>query len=270
MLRSYSLSDEQVLDKARSAQNAEGFTGLWDGQWQGAYGSQSEADLALCCSLAFWTGKDPAQMDRLFRQSKLFREKWDMVHHADGATYGAETIKQSLERTEETYSPEGEPAILERNGRYYRNKGDSVYPLTNFIIRPLEMLISDEETHMTCVVIPPGISKQDGHVPKQLPALAFPVILDPFAAASQGLNISLNCSRRYIATFSQLQRGDARFLANLAEYFERKHDGIAKRRALTFACMSRNKKVLQAILHSFESVIAFKRFLQFLRRFWFS
>lgn len=149
-LRSYSLSDEQVLEKARSAQNAESFSGLWDGQWQSAYGSQSEADLALCCSLAFWTGKDPAQMDRLFRQSKLFREKWDIVHHADGATYGAETIKQALERTEDTYSPEGEPAILERNGRYYRNKGDSVYPLTNFIIRPLEMLISDEETHMTC------------------------------------------------------------------------------------------------------------------------
>ena len=58
-LRSYSLSDEQVLEKACSAQNAESFSSLWDGQWQSAYGSQSEADLALCCSLAFWTGKDP-------------------------------------------------------------------------------------------------------------------------------------------------------------------------------------------------------------------
>ena len=153
MLRSYSLSDEQVLEKARSAQNAESFSCLWDGQWQGAYGSQSEADLALCCSLAFWTGKDPVQMDRLFRQSKLFREKWDTVHHADGATYGAETIQQALERTEDTYSPEGEPAILERNGRYYRVKGEAVYPITNFIVQPLEMIESADEAQMTCILI---------------------------------------------------------------------------------------------------------------------
>jgi len=152
-LRSYSLSDEQVLEKACSAQNAESFSSLWDGQWQGAYGSQSEADLALCCSLAFWTGKDPTQMDRLFRQSKLFREKWDTVHHADGATYGAETIQQALDRTEETYSPEGEPAILERNGRYYRVKGEAVYPITNFIVQPLEMIESADEALMTCILI---------------------------------------------------------------------------------------------------------------------
>ena len=152
-LRSYPLSDEQVLEKARSAQNAESFSGLWDGQWQGAYASQSEADLALCCSLAFWTGKDPAQMDRLFRQSKLFREKWDTVHHSDGATYGAETIRQALERTEDTYSPEGEPAILERNGRYYRVKGEAVYPITNFIVQPLEMIESADEAQMTCILI---------------------------------------------------------------------------------------------------------------------
>ena len=152
-LRSYSLSDEQVLEKACSAQNAESFSSLWDGQWQSAYGSQSEADLALCCSLAFWTGKDPAQMDRLFRQSKLFREKWDTIHHADGATYGAETIQQALERTEDTYSPEGEPAILERKGRYYRVKGEAVYPITNFIVQPLEMIESVDEAQMTCILI---------------------------------------------------------------------------------------------------------------------
>ena len=33
---------------------------------------------------------------------------------------------------------------------FVSGRGDSVYPLTNFIIRPLDMLISDEETHMTC------------------------------------------------------------------------------------------------------------------------
>ena len=147
------LTDEVVLEKARASANGEEFTNLWEGRWNDKYGSQSEADLALCCALAFWTGKDAAQMDRLFRQSALLREKWDNVHHADGATYGAETIRQAIERTEQTYSPEGEPAIREQSGRYYRVKGEQVYPITNFIVRPLEMLIADDETQMTCDLV---------------------------------------------------------------------------------------------------------------------
>ena len=33
--------------------------------------------MALCALLAFWTGKDTARMDRLFRRSGLMRPKWD-------------------------------------------------------------------------------------------------------------------------------------------------------------------------------------------------
>ena len=40
------------------------------------YPSHSEADLALCNLLAFWTGGDPARMERLFAQSGLVRAKW--------------------------------------------------------------------------------------------------------------------------------------------------------------------------------------------------
>jgi hypothetical protein len=39
--------------------------------------NHSAADMALMAHLAFWTGKDCARMDRLFRQSGLMREKWD-------------------------------------------------------------------------------------------------------------------------------------------------------------------------------------------------
>lgn len=147
------LADEQVLEKARAASGGEEFADLWEGRWKDKYGSQSEADLALCCALAFWTGKDSEQMDRLFRQSALLREKWDTVHHADGSTYGAETIRQAIARTEQTYSPEGEPVIFEQNGRYYRVKGEQVYPITNFIVHPLEILIAEDETQMTCDLV---------------------------------------------------------------------------------------------------------------------
>ena len=57
-VRTVSLTDEQVLEKATSAQNGEDFTALWEGRWQEKFGSQSEADLALCCALAFWTGRN--------------------------------------------------------------------------------------------------------------------------------------------------------------------------------------------------------------------
>lgn len=144
------LSDEQVLEKARAAQNAEDFTALWEGRWQEKFASQSEADLALCCALAFWTGHDKEQMDRLFRQSALFREKWDKVHHADGATYGEETLEQAVQRTEQVYSPGGELGVFEANGRYMRERGENVYPLTNFVVHPLEMLVAEEEAQMTC------------------------------------------------------------------------------------------------------------------------
>ena len=157
--RAVALTDEQVLEKARAAQNGEEFAQLWAGRWEGRYGSQSEADLALCCSLAFWTGKGREQMDRLFWQSGLFREKWDKVHHASGATYGEETLEQAIQRTENVYTPGegrlpgGELGIFEQDGRYYRVRGESVYPITNFLVNPVEMLVSEEETQMTCDLV---------------------------------------------------------------------------------------------------------------------
>jgi hypothetical protein len=70
------LSDNEVVRKALSASNGERFTRLWAGDTTG-YGSHSEADLALCGMLAFWTGGDAARIDSLFRQSRLYRKKWD-------------------------------------------------------------------------------------------------------------------------------------------------------------------------------------------------
>ncbi len=69
------------------------------------YPSQSEADLALCNELAFWCGNNPEQIDRLFRQSKLYRQKWDQKH--GGKTYGEMTILKAIQNTTETFTPGG-------------------------------------------------------------------------------------------------------------------------------------------------------------------
>jgi len=72
----YNLLDTEILKKASTAKNSAKFNLLYGGDIN-AYKSHSEADLALCNLLAFWCGRDPEQMDRLFRGSGLFRDKWD-------------------------------------------------------------------------------------------------------------------------------------------------------------------------------------------------
>ncbi|WP_254810730.1 hypothetical protein [Natronosalvus amylolyticus] len=98
------LEDKILLEKARSASNGEKFDQLWRGNTSG-YDSQSEADMALSCLLAFWSGGNRLQMDRLFRQSRLIREKWDDVHHADGSTYGEKTLERAIAATDDFYEP---------------------------------------------------------------------------------------------------------------------------------------------------------------------
>jgi putative DNA primase/helicase len=62
--------------------------------------------MALYCLLAFWSGGDRSQMNRLFRHSGLMREKWGEVHYADGSTYGEKTIERSISTVTEHYDPD--------------------------------------------------------------------------------------------------------------------------------------------------------------------
>jgi putative DNA primase/helicase len=68
--------DDNIIQKALKAVNGEKFCSLWEGDFSG-YPSQSEADMALCKMLAFYTNGDAEKIDRLFRKSGLYREKWD-------------------------------------------------------------------------------------------------------------------------------------------------------------------------------------------------
>ena len=96
------MSDPVLISKALSASNGEKFRRLWNGDIGDYNGDRSSADMALCCMLAYWTGKDPARMDRLFRESGLMRAKWD--EHRGHQTYGQITIEAANARPEKTYS----------------------------------------------------------------------------------------------------------------------------------------------------------------------
>lgn len=97
------LDDAEVIDKARACKSGSLFVMLYAGEWQGLFPSQSEADLALCNQLAFWTGRNAAQMDRIFRTSGLYRKKWDTKRGGD--TYGNITIGKACASCTEVYEP---------------------------------------------------------------------------------------------------------------------------------------------------------------------
>lgn len=90
--------DEALIAAALRARNGADFERLWAGDWKGRYGSQSEADLALCGMLAFYTGSDPERIDRLFQRSGLCRGKWQR------ADYRERTITKALAGRTEFYS----------------------------------------------------------------------------------------------------------------------------------------------------------------------
>jgi primase-polymerase (primpol)-like protein len=96
------LTDDEIIRRAKGAQNGDKFVRLWDGNING-YKSDSEADLALCGMLAFWTGPDLKRIDGLFRKSGLMRPKWD--ERRGESTYGARTIAKALEGRTEFHTP---------------------------------------------------------------------------------------------------------------------------------------------------------------------
>ncbi|MEY8322183.1 phage/plasmid primase, P4 family [Lachnospiraceae bacterium 46-61] len=97
------LEDDKIIEIAGKSQNGSKFLDLYTGNWQGYYKSQSEADLSFCNMLAFWTGCDDVQMDRIFRASGLMREKWSKKHGIN--TYGDMTITKAIDCCDTVYQP---------------------------------------------------------------------------------------------------------------------------------------------------------------------
>lgn len=85
------LDDNKILNIIRKSNQAEKFSKLYDQGDFNEYNSQSEADIGLCCIFAYYT-QDYDQIERLFSQSALFREKWNIR-----ADYRKTTIGKAIE-----------------------------------------------------------------------------------------------------------------------------------------------------------------------------
>ena len=87
--RGESLNDREVIGKA--SRNAR-FMQLY--HFGNGSGDASKDDMTLINMLIFWTGGNGDQIDRLFRDSALMRNKWDRKQC--GSTYGQITINKCL------------------------------------------------------------------------------------------------------------------------------------------------------------------------------
>lgn len=77
--------------------NGEKFRKLYNAGDYSDYGSQSEADCALCAMIAFRTGPDPEMIDAVFRSSALMRDKWNRDDYRDA------TIAAGIDACHDTF-----------------------------------------------------------------------------------------------------------------------------------------------------------------------
>lgn len=95
------IDDAELLDRMFASKNGHDIARLWHGD---AGDDHSSADYRLCCALAFWTDGDAGRIDRLFRQSGLYRsDKWER------SDYRNRTITKAIDNTPDGYRPRTKP-----------------------------------------------------------------------------------------------------------------------------------------------------------------
>lgn len=98
------LEDEELIRRASEANDSGKFRELFSGGYSG-HTSHSEAVAALLLKLAFWSGRDTSQMERVFRHSGLMYEKFES--RRGNSTWGAQEIQRAVEKTREIYTAPG-------------------------------------------------------------------------------------------------------------------------------------------------------------------
>lgn len=93
------LSDEQVLQKMFASRNGAKVKALYDGDLSDHKNDESSADMSLCSHLAFWTGKNAGQMERIWLGSKLGSRKKTQTRN----DYRQRTISAAIASCKDVY-----------------------------------------------------------------------------------------------------------------------------------------------------------------------
>lgn len=120
------LSEFDIIQRAIESKSGAQFKSLMYGGWEKFYTSQSEADLAFANYLAFWTGRDFHKMDAIFRQSSLYRAKWDERHGK--TTYGVATLNKAINDTNNVFTNPEHRTIRHYNFGFAKNERKKEFP----------------------------------------------------------------------------------------------------------------------------------------------
>ena len=116
---------------------------LWAGDWTGSHKSQSEADLELLRHLQRLTRGDRDQMDRLFRRSGLYREKWERTDYRERTLSAAEAGSgTSATGKRGDVSPADLAEAILEDHHYARDRGGRLYAYVDGVYVP------EGETHI--------------------------------------------------------------------------------------------------------------------------
>ena len=193
------MSDSELWERMFNAPNGRYIQALYYGDTSG-YGSQSEADLALCNHLAFWTGSDARRMDMMFRESGLYRDKWDSQHGSE--TYGEMTIDEAIRGTPErsssytgySYSSTGRKKERPKppNGQESSVEAEQLKPVSERLNDYMKELLKSRESK----AIPTGFEALDGLLDGGLyPGLYFIGAISSLGKTTLALQIADNIAK---------------------------------------------------------------------------
>ena len=188
ILHSYASFDKtdippSVVDRVKRIHenllNHKGVMELWNEGFTRYYPSHSHADLAFAKYVAFILFDVQGTMmpklckesnlthsegiygdviDACLRQSKLMRDKWDVVHSADGFTYGAMTLAKAINHTK---------ILGGMDKNYYQNIPRPLFPLRESILK----LLSNVNSPLTLRQIRLSIKRNSKSTEKSLSKL---------------------------------------------------------------------------------------------------
>lgn len=119
------LSTDEIINRIMVSESAGKFSDLMNGDYS-QYPSQSEADMALANLLAFWCAKDYAKMDEIFRDSGLYRPKYDERHGK--TTYGDALLNKAINEVSDIYKPKREMPSMNYGMKFLEDDSQKKLP----------------------------------------------------------------------------------------------------------------------------------------------
>ena len=137
----HTLDDDEVLRKMFASKNGSKIKSTWEGSIEQHNNDCSSADHSLCMHLAFWTGKNYQQIERLWLQSPLGQRKKTQ----DREDYRTRTINSAIHSTTDVYAPSAVPKsvadgidyefIMKPAGKNKDPEPKMIFPNINRVLR---------------------------------------------------------------------------------------------------------------------------------------